>query len=141
MCRAAPPGLLEITIHITGKRKAGEPAVLEGFVTDDQRDPPPAADDGAGAGEKAGSGGDAAEGKEKRVETDRRSSGATAVVTHGSKVVLKGGRPDFKQIVEDEIAQTDYDEWLAIGSCGPTPMKCVSPSSRAWRLFPTDSQG
>ena len=41
MCLASPPGFLQITIFITGKRKANEPAVMEGFVTDDQRDDPP----------------------------------------------------------------------------------------------------
>ena len=54
MCLASPPGFLNITIFITGKRKANEPPVLEGFVTDDQRDAPPSSkDEGSAKGEKS----------------------------------------------------------------------------------------
>ncbi|KAL7411891.1 hypothetical protein BDY24DRAFT_342513, partial [Mrakia frigida] len=74
MALAAPPGLLNITIFITGKRQANEPSVLEGFVE------------------------------------------------HGSTVVLRSGRPDFKEIVANEVKETAYDDWIAIGACGPTPM-------------------
>lgn len=115
MCRAAPPGLLDITIYITRDRTADEPEVLEGFVTDDLRKPrPTAAEEGEKAGEKQQA--------EKRAPTpDRRTSGTT-VVQHNAKVMLKSGRPDFDEIVEEEVARTDYDEWIAFGTCGPGPL-------------------
>lgn len=118
MCKAAPPGLLDITIYITGKRTTDEPEVLEGFVTDDQRKPRPTADDG---GEKVGADGQRQHTEKVKPTPDRRTS-ETTVVQHAAKVTLKSGRPDFNEVIEEEVARTDYDEWVAVGTCGPTPL-------------------
>lgn len=32
------------------------------------------------------------------------------------------GRPDLRAIVEAEIEATDYSDYFAVGTCGPTPM-------------------
>jgi hypothetical protein len=118
MCRAAPPGLLDITIYITGKRTADEPEVIEGFVTDDQRKPRPTA---AEEDEKAKAGSEHQHTEKLAPMPDRRTSEST-IVQHNAKVTLKSGRPDFDEVVEEEVARTDYDEWLVFGTCGPTPM-------------------
>lgn len=95
MALAAPPGLLNITIFITGKRQANEPSVLEGFVTDDRRDSPPVDSE-----------------KENQPASTPSSPPAfpKAKVEHGSTVVLRSGRPDFKEIVANEVKETAYDE-------------------------------
>jgi len=95
MCLAAPPGLLQITLFITGKRQANEAPVLEGFVTDDRRDSPPAD-------------------SEKKDEPSSTPSSPPAStkgkVEHGSTVVLRSGRPDFREIVATELKETAYEE-------------------------------
>ena len=96
MCLAAPPGLLQITLFITGKRQANEPPVLEGFVTDDRRDSPPADSE-----------------KEDHPPSSTPSSPPASSkerVEHGSTVVLRSGRPDFREIVATELKETAYEE-------------------------------
>lgn len=95
MCLAAPPGLLQITLFITGKRQANESPVLEGFVTDDRRDSPPADSE-----------------KEDQPSSTSSSPPASSKerVEHGSTVVLRSGRPDFREIVATELKETAYEE-------------------------------
>lgn len=114
MITHAPPNLLHITIYITGKRQANERPVLEGFVTDDRRSPAPR------------------DGHEKDDQSRRPSSFTSGSVKtkiqHEAHVVLRSGRPDFEELVEREVQATEYSEWLAIGACGPAPMKSTFPS-------------
>lgn len=114
MITHAPPNLLHLTIYITGKRKANERPVLEGFVTDDRRSPAP-----RDAHEKD---------DQSRWPSSSTSGSVKTKVQHEAHVVLRSGRPDFEELVEREVQATEYSEWLAIGACGPAPMKSVPPS-------------
>lgn len=81
MCRAAPPGLLHITIFITAKRSPGDTPVLDGYITDDRRPPVPG---------------------------DTQMSGER--VEHDAVVELRSGRPDFGELMNRELDCTAYGE-------------------------------
>lgn len=99
MCTHAPPGFFHVTIFITGKRAQGEAQVLPGFVTSDRRKPI----------EEQGGQRDA-EKAVKEGSASEEEGAATLVPTHGSRVNLHSGRPDFDQLVEAEVLATDYEE-------------------------------
>lgn len=99
MCTHAPPGFLHVTIFITGKRTQGEPAVLPGFVTSDRRPPI--------EGEQHSNLGDAE--KTTSPKGGDENEDRALLPTHGSQVILRGGRPDFNELVEAEVAATEYE--------------------------------
>jgi len=91
MCELAPPGFLHITIFITSKRKAGEDAVLPGYVTEDKR---------TSVGIES----------EKTAMPSEVEPSMSERVKHGSCVELRSGRPDFHELVEREVQNSSYQE-------------------------------
>lgn len=39
-----------------------------------------------------------------------------------SPFVLRAGRPNLKEIVEEQVLSTDYSDYVAVGACGPSAM-------------------
>lgn len=91
MCELAPPGFLHITIFVTSKRTSDEVAILPGYVTEDKRS----------LVESEG---------EKAARPSGIESPAVERVKHGSRVELRSGRPDFRELVEREVQHSAYTE-------------------------------
>lgn len=132
MCDLAPPGFLHITLFITGKREAGEAAVMPGYVTIDKRDPIEGEESNDDNNSNENNGDSNASESPRRAERTGSESTLTEQtsgqgekaarsqtenvsskperVSHGAVVEVRSGRPDFAEMVEREVAATEYAE-------------------------------
>jgi len=117
----SPPGFLTVILHVT-KPANDDDEILPGYITHDKRDKEEQKNEKEKSKPERLPHTDSSDSSETVVGESNSERHARKQVDHQSTVELWSGRPDFNVVVERCIAASDYSDWFAVGTCGPTPM-------------------